>query len=201
LDSAPTCCDIPAVNGIHGKKWLNSGVGSQVLGGWRVSAIFSIQDGYPLGVEDSCTGYCNVAHTLNTLPMMVGDPLPSGFHQTVDHWFDTSAFDWSGTWPSDNLTHNPSYTGPEDITKAFGNAPRYFGNLRSPRVNNLDLSLQKEFKLPGEQTKLRFQMDAFNLPNHPQFSAPGTLGDSNFGRISSTSLANRTIQLGLHLYF
>jgi hypothetical protein len=106
-------------------------------------------------------------------------------------------------------------TGPFDVTKAFGDAPRYFSNVRNPGVDNLDFSVQKDFKIPfGEQTRLTFSADFFNLPNHPQFAepnadpttgyhaeAPGQRG-TGFGTIGSTSsLPNRIIQLGLHLYF
>lgn len=133
-------------------------------------------------------------------PMIIGNPLPSGFNQTVARWFDTSAFDFSGTCPAAGLVH---LTGLFDVTKAFGNAPRYFSNIRNPGVNNFDFSVQKDLKIPaGEQARLTFSADFFNLPNHPQFAEPNadpTIG--NFGQISRTALNNRTIQLGLHLYF
>jgi hypothetical protein len=54
----------------------------------------------------------------------------------------------------------------------------------------------------GEQTRLTFRADFYNLANHPQFGAP--VSDplqSNFGTINYTSMNNRTVQLGLHLYF
>ncbi len=183
-----------------GKKWLNSGVGSQVLGGWRTSAIYTISSGSPFGITDNSYGFCNGAGVLSDRPMMIGNPLPSGFHQTPDHWFNTSAFDFSGTCPAAGLV---DLTGPFDVTKAFGNAPRYFSNIRNPGVNNFDFSLQKDFKIPArEQTRLTFSADFFNLPNHPEFAEPNA--DplvSNFGQISRTALSSRTIQLGLHLYF
>jgi hypothetical protein len=76
--------------------------------------------------------------------------------------------------------------------------------------------LQKDFKIPlGEQTRLTFSADFFNLPNHAQFAEPNSDPETGyhpatstgkratgFGTIGSTSsLPNRTIQLGLHLYF
>jgi hypothetical protein len=184
-----------------GKKWLNNGVASQVAGGWRVSAIYTISEGSPFGITDNSYGFCNGAGVLSDRPMVIGNPLPPGFHQTVAHWFDTSALDFSGTCPASNLVvFSP---GPFDVTKAFGNAPRYFSNIRNPRVNNFDFSVQKDFKIPaGEQTRLTFSADFFNLPNHPEFAEPNadpTVG--NFGQISRTALNSRTIQLGLHLYF
>ena len=132
--------------------------------------------------------------------MMIGDPLPSGFDQTLDRWFNTQAFDFSGNFPAPGLV---TLTGEGDPNKAFGDAPRFFSNVRNPIVNNFDVSVQKDVALPvGEQTRLRFRGDFFNLPNHPQFAEPnGDLTNSNFGRITRTARDNRTIQLGLHLFF
>jgi hypothetical protein len=131
---------------------------------------------------------------------MIGNPLPSGFNQTVQHWFDITAFDFSGTCPASNLV---ALTGGYDTTKAFGNAPRYFSNIRVPGVNNIDFSLQKDFRVPmGEQTRLTFRADFYNMPNHPQFGAPvSDPTNPTYGTINYTSIGNRTVQLGLHLYF
>jgi hypothetical protein len=182
-----------------GKRWLNSGVASQVLGGWRASAIYTVSSGSPFGILDNNYGYCNAAHTLSNRPMIIGNPLPSGFNQTVERWFDTSAFDFSGNCPAPGLL---TPTGPFDTNKAFGNAPRYFSYIRNPSVNNLDFSVQKDFKLPGERTRLMFRADFFNLPNHPQFAEPvGDLTQASFGRITRTAINSRTVQLGLHFYF
>ncbi len=183
-----------------GHKWLQHGVGSEVLGGWRATGIYTISDGYPFGITDNSYGYCNAAHLLEDRPNLIGNPLPSGFHQNIQHWFNTQAFDFSGTCPAAGLV---DLTGPGDPAKAFGNTPRFFSNIRVPGVNNLDFSLQKDFKIPaGEQSRLTFQADAFNVLNHAQFGAPGSdPTNPTFGTITSTSINNRTLQLGLHLYF
>jgi hypothetical protein len=183
-----------------GRRWLNNGPASEILGGWRVSAVYTVSSGSPFGILDNSYGFCNAAHTLADRPFVIANPLPAGFHQTIDRWFDTQAFDFSGNCPASGLL---TPTGPFDTKKAFGNAPRYFSNIRNPGVNNLDFSVQKDFKLPaGEQTRLQFRADFFNFPNHPQLAEPiGDLTNANFGKITRTAINNRTIQLGLHLYF
>jgi outer membrane receptor protein involved in Fe transport len=183
-----------------GKRWAQNGIGSYLAGGWRVSAIYTISDGYPFGIVDNSYGYCNAAHVLSDRPNLIGNPLPPGFQQNIQHWFNTNAFDFSGTCPVAGLV---DLTGPGDPNKAFGNSPRYFSNIRVPEVNNFDFSIQKDFRLPlGEQTRLTFQMDAFNLPNHPQFAGPNSdPTGTNFGAITATTTNNRTLQLGAHLYF
>jgi outer membrane receptor protein involved in Fe transport len=185
----------------RGKRWLNEGPLSQVLGGWRVTGIYTISSGEPLGINDAGYQYCNPARIINVRPMVVGNPLPSGFQRTADYWFDTSAFDWSGTC----VASSPRLVqlhGAANASYTFGDAPRFFSNLRGPRYNNIDASLQKEFRVPlGEQGRLRFQMDAFNLLNHTLLSNPGVIADANFGKITSTRIPGRTMQLGLHLSF
>jgi hypothetical protein len=183
-----------------GKRWLNRGVGSEVLGGWRASAIYTVSSGTPFGITDNSYGFCNGAGVLEDRPNVIGNPLPSGFQQTPAHWFNTQAFDFSGTCPAPGLL-DP--TGPFDVTKAFGDAPRYFTHLRNPGVNNFDFSVQKDFRIPiGEETRLTFSSDFFNLPNHPSFAEPNAdPTNPSFGSIGRTAFDNRTIQLGLHLYF
>jgi hypothetical protein len=197
-----------------GKKWMNRGVPSQIVGGWRVSTIYTIQAGTPFGITDNSYGFCNGAGVLEDRPMMIGNPASiSGSRRSTNLWFNNRAFDFSGTCPGPGLV---ALTGPDDVTKAFGDAPRYFSDVRNPGIDNVDFSLQKDFKIPaGEQTRLVFSADFFNMLNHPEFVEPisdptagytpadpssGKRG-SGFGTIGQTSLPNRTIQLGLHLYF
>ncbi len=183
-----------------GRRWLNDGVASQLLRDWRMSAVYTLASGSPFGITDNSYGYCNAAHTLSNRPMMMGDPLPDGFDQTTSHWFDVNAFDFSGTCAAPGL---PAPTGPSDTKKAFGDAPRYFSNVRNPGANNLNFSVQRDVRLPaGDQTRLQLRADFFNLFNHPQFAEPiSDPADPAFGRITRTALNNRTVQLGLHLYF
>jgi hypothetical protein len=199
-----------------GKRWLNNGVASYVAGGWRVATIYTIQAGTPFGVTDNSYGFCNGAGLLEDRPMVIGDPGSiSGSRRSTNLWFNNQALDFAGTCPGSGLVN--SAPAPDfccDVTKAFGNAPRFFAEVRNPGADNLDFSLQKDFKIPaGEQTRLVFSADFFNLPNHPQFAEPnsdpstgyfpasGGKRGSGFGTIGQTSLPNRIIQLGLHLYF
>lgn len=188
-----------------GKKFLNRGPAADVLGGWRLSAIYSISSGSPFGITDNSYGYCNAAHLLSDRPNLIGSVMPSGFHQTLQSWFNVSALDFSGTCPASGLV---DLTGPGDPTKAFGDSPRYFSSIHNPDYNDVDFSVQKDFRLPfGEQSRLTFQADAFDLFNHPQFAPPNADPTApNFGAVVSTISANgevgtRVLQLGLHLYF
>jgi hypothetical protein len=154
---------------------------------------------------------------LEDRPNVIGNVASiSGSQRSVNLWFNNQALDFAGTCPGSGLVNSaPAADFCCDLTKAFGNAPRFFSNIRSPGVDNLDFSLQKDFRIPaGEQTKLTFEAAIFNLANHPQFAEPvadptlgyhgptGTQHGAGFGAVSGTSFySNRIIQLGLHLYF
>lgn len=184
----------------HGRRWVQSGPASEIIGGWRVAGIFTASDGSPFGITDSSYGYCNAAHLLEDRPNVIGNLLPAGFNQTINEWFNVDALDFSGTCPAPGLV---DLSGPGDPTKAFGDAPRYFSNIRVPGVTDLDLSLQKDFRIPvGESTRLELEGDFYNALNHPNFGYPASDPTAGgFATVSYTAIPNRTIQLGLHLYF
>jgi hypothetical protein len=184
----------------RGRRWVNDGAASHIIGGWRATTVYTLSSGSPFGITDNSYSYCNVSHTLTSRPNMIGDPLPDEFNQTINAWFDRNAFDFSGTCPAPGLL---TPTGPQDPNKAFGNAPRYFSNIRNPGVNNLSVSVQKDFRVPGgDARRVQFRADLFNALNRPHFAEPiSDPGNANFGRITRTAINNRTVQLGLHVYF
>jgi hypothetical protein len=70
----------------------------------------------------------------------------------------------------------------------LGNAPRYFGDLTSQGIENVDLGLRKEFKI-RETQKLQVRMEAFNALNRTRFDrAAFQYGSGGFGQV--TGLAN-----------
>jgi hypothetical protein len=183
-----------------GHRWAHDGVASQIIGGWRATGVYTLSSGSPFGITDNSYSFCNASHTLTSRPMLIGNPLPSGFNQTIGAWFDRNAFDFSGTCPAPGLV---TLTGAGDPKKAFGDAPRYFSNIRNPGVNSLDFSLQKDVGIPGSDVgRFQFRADFFNLLNRPQFAEPiSDPGNASFGRITRTAIPNRVVQLGLHLFF
>jgi len=94
-------------------------------------------------------------------------------------WFNPAAF-----------TQAPAYQ--------FGDAPRYFSNLRAPGYVDEDLGIQKWFNLK-EKFRLQFTAQMFNAFNHTNFDSPDiNIGDSTMGQISNTQGA-RQVQLSLKL--
>ena len=181
-----------------GKKYLNSNWLGKVVGGWRVSGIYSLTSGTPVGINDGGFHYGSPARTVATRPTRVGNPQLS--QRNLNQWFNTSAFDWSGTIVfSKNLQQlygaaNPQY--------AFGDQRRYSAIVRAPNYDNLDISLQKETRIPWrDKTSLVIQMDAFDALNHPIFAAPDGLANANFGKITGARGGPRVIQLSAHFMF
>jgi len=161
-----------------GKKFLgDSRVGSAVLGGWRLSAIYQTQTGLPFTPSLSFDS-ANAGTT--SRPNRICDGNTGG--GTVQRYFDTSCF-----------VTPPSYV--------FGNAGRNI--LRAPGINNVDGSLQRDFRLPIERsTVLQFRAEAFNAFNHTQFGTPGAgVGTTTYGVITGTSTDARQLQLGVRLTF
>jgi len=86
----------------------------------------------------------------------------------------------------------------------FGNVPR--NPVRDYEINSASFAIYKNIKVT-ERLKVRFDVSARNVFNHPNFSSvdaalddAGNLGQSNgFGIPSLTSGGNRTIEFGLRI--
>jgi hypothetical protein len=155
-----------------------------IVGGWTLSTIITLQSGLPLDIGMS-------EPTLddgNQRPNVICNP-SSGVsaHRsalTGQSTFNTSCF------------ADPGLEQP-------GNTPRFFSNLRTDGIHNVDLSIEKEF-VPREGMKLEVRAEFFNFFNTPRFAVPDNLwGDSTFGQISSTAMGStpRHAQLGVRFEF
>ncbi len=172
----------------RGKRFLNQGgVSGLALGGWQVNGVTSFQSGSPVAIGQSCSRANTDSG--NMRPDVVGDwrlsaSRPSG--ELVSRFFNTDAF----------YNYCPGDAGPFN----FGNAGRNI--VIGPGLNNWDFGLYKEFRLTGEDTRLQFRSEFFNLFNHPIFGQPGsTAGTPQFGTISYTAVDSREIQFALRLSF
>jgi Carboxypeptidase regulatory-like domain/TonB dependent receptor len=163
--------DLPIGRG----RWIGSGMNrilDGVVGGWTLSTILTLQSGQPIDIGMSqptlddgnqrpnliCNPGSNVSAHQSALSQSSANPLST---------FNTNCF------------ADPGFEQP-------GNAPRYFSNLRTDGIHNIDLAIAKEF-IPHEGMKLELRGEFFNFFNTPRFAPPDTLfGDSTFGQITST---------------
>jgi hypothetical protein len=164
-----------------GKKWLNAGWASRVIGGWQVNAILTLMSGTPLtfGADGSVLntpGSPQTADQVGPFQVLGGINTPS---KGGSPWFLQSSF-----------------AQPTGVR--FGTSGR---NIASgPGFFNLDASIFKIFALT-ERLKMEIRGESFGITNTPQFSNPTTaVNNSNYGYITGAG-GGRTLQLGLRFTF
>jgi hypothetical protein len=150
-----------------------------VIKGWGGNVIYSWSSGFPFTVLNPNGAISNI-NIGSDRPNQVGSAsIPN---QSNAEWFNTAAF----------VAQAPNTLGNEGRNQLFGPPQRY-----------LNLSVFKTFPM-WERTSLEFRAEFFNLLNQANFANPGsTLGQSNFGVISSTTIGadQREIQFALKLLF
>jgi Carboxypeptidase regulatory-like domain/TonB dependent receptor-like, beta-barrel len=167
--------ELPFGKGRHYLNNVHSAINA-VLGGWEVAGILSTRSGLPF------------------TPVISGDRANTGVggqrpnrtgngsldNPTVSRWFNLDAFSIPALY-------------------TYGNSGRNI--LRADNLVTVDMTFRKNFVL-RETRRLEFRMEAFNIANHPTFSAPNTtIGTAAAGTITSTLNSGRTLQGAVKLYF
>lgn len=172
---ASSVYDLPAGKG---RRWLTKGLLSQVLGGWTVGSIATIQSGGPFTVTmqtDTTNAFLSGGLRANALR----DPNLPRDSRTAARWFDTSAFQAPALY-------------------SIGNAGR--GILRADGRVNFNFSANKNFRF-GEERYVQFRGEFFNTFNHQSYGIPNdVMGSPGFGSVTTAS-DPRAIQLGLRIVF
>ena len=159
----------------RGKRWLNQGAASWILGNWELNWMLLARSGQPMtmtvGGDPANLGFSGYARA-----NQVGDP--SLDNPTADEWFNKAAF--------------------AVPVNQFGTAER--NSVRAPSFWNVDMGLQKNITLGRSELQLR--LEAFNVFNHINEGNPNTAVDNvNFARITSMVSRPRQLQLGARLSF
>ena len=170
------------------QRWLTSGVGSWVAGGWSTNWIFTTQDGQPFTVACTTTNAAGLG--CNALKVAGQNPY-SGSHN-AKQFLNPSAF------------ANPAAATTTSATPAnLGGAP---SQVTGPPYRGLNMSLFRQFPAVGE-THFEFRAEVFNLTNTPNLGQPGSLNfttPNTFASISATRdnpSDPREIQLSMKYYF
>ena len=171
-----------------GRRALNSGPAAQIIGGWNVGGVITLQSGAPLTPMSGGPG-CACFNTAGIRANVIGGN-PEG-PKNIDNWFNVGAFEAV-----------PQYQ--------FGDAGR--GLFEGPGIATTNLSLTKDIHFT-ETVVLKLRSDFFNMFNRANFNNPGTTipvrdaqgnltGSTNF--ISGTRGENdgqRRIQLSVKIVF
>jgi hypothetical protein len=143
--------------------------------GWQLSTIYIYQSGAPLNWGDV---------------VFLGSP--EDIHhgpRTVEQWFNVNA----------GFTRN---TATRPASSHYRSWPFRFSNLRGRAMSNVDLSLNKRWKLNERGAEIQIRGEALNAFNHPQFGNPNTdQFNTAFGQITATTNYPRQIQFMLRLGF
>ncbi len=162
----------------HGKEFSsgNRAVDS-IIGGWQVNMITTARSGVPYNL--SVPGdIANTGDTGYLRPNLVGNATLS--NPTAKEYFNTAAF----AVPS-------IYT--------FGNLGRFA--LRGSAFWDIDSSLFRQFTF-FENKILEFRFESFNTPNTKILGNPnGNILDPNFGVVTGTANAARSLQFAAKIIF
>jgi hypothetical protein len=162
-----------------------SKVADYIIGGWTVTGIFAARSGLPW---NPTTGSYPVSFVVDSPAVQTSSEVPTGnvniSGSSIQFFDDPTA--------AKALFRNPD--GGE-----VGNR----NSLRGPAFWNVDLTIQKVFKMPyAESHDLKFQCSMFNAFNHNSFGLPSTnINSSAFGRISSSASTAREVQFALRYEF
>jgi hypothetical protein len=162
------------------------GVANALLGGWQLNGVITMRSGLPVTIGGGGYSTNNRCRTCRISPNLKpgGDLNP--VTGDINHWFDETQFEVVRT----------GYYGNVGINTMDG-----------PKSVKVDFSVFKVFPM-GEARNLQFRAEFFNLPNHPNFSAPAAgVFDNNgvvnpdVGLIDTTNGISRQVQLALKFEF
>jgi hypothetical protein len=201
LDYGPAATNIRHAAAING-TWelpLNNGLANplarQLVGGWSVSGIATLQSGFPfspqLGYNPTGNGDTRNPVRPNLVPGFKG----TLYAKTAQQWFNPAAF--SAPYPG-----------------TFGSIGR--DTLTGPGLSELDLALVKNTTI-HERLRAQFRAEFFNVLNRANFTTPNPVvfssgptpktptaevePSSTAGVVSATATTSRQIQFGLKLLF
>ena len=158
----------------EGRRMLQSGLASQILGGWSLAGIYSARSGRAFTVRQDNN---NVGADQTGMPDLTGDPKGA---ETVQQWFNLAAF-----------TQVPS--------GQFGNAGRNI--LRGPGWITFDMSVQRRIDLTS-RVNATVRADIFNVFNRANFGLPErNIASATAGVISTLAGDPRVMQLSLRFGF
>jgi hypothetical protein len=191
----------------HGNGWME-----KVFGGWSVSGIFNLHTGFPW------TPTVNVAGGNLYYPGSGYTTLrPASYNGGAGHDTSNDAFK-SGPGVGNGKNRNfplagpaqpyftvPKYTPNSGVPQAPGVARNSF---TGPGYKDIDGSITKAFGLPkipvlGEDAKIEFRVDAFNLFNSLNFNSASivkNIAATNFGQAQS-ALGGRIVNMQARFSF
>jgi hypothetical protein len=155
-----------------------TGLTGVLLKGWQLSGIGIFNSGSPIFINQDGDPLNVDSEEIRPNLVAGQDPDLPESERTLTRWFNTAAF--------------------ARATTTYGTSPR--NPVVGPGRKIVDLSVSKAFAIQSGR-QIEFRVEAFNAFNWVNWGNPnGTLGNSNFGVISSANAA-REMQLSLKYIF
>jgi hypothetical protein len=175
-----------------GKRFLNHGVASKVLGGWQISGLQRYQSGSPNFVSEFSTNPGSLSGQLSSgnyrYSLLPGQPF---FVSHPAHWTPSLGPTWNSTCientdgtfafaPGNNaqIVNCPALIDPSAASLnagggfVYGNLPTLFSNWRSPGYIDEDFSVLKRTTI-RESHVILFKLDIPNAFNRHIFGNGG----------------------------
>ena len=171
-----------------GKRWLQDGALSKIIGGWQISGVLSLYSGTPFTAVSSAT----------SLNAQFSGQFADCFspHQTgnIYEWYAKSGFG-------------------VPTSGRFGTCGT--NSLRGPGLLNADMGVDRKWQVK-ERFEIRLRIESFNVANTPHHTNPGLTSSTDVtsnNNVTSSSfmlatgirntgrdgIDERTFRLGLHL--
>ncbi|HET9305639.1 MAG TPA: carboxypeptidase-like regulatory domain-containing protein [Candidatus Sulfotelmatobacter sp.] len=207
-------------------KVVDSGAWGYVANGWTIGGQTVAQSGQPYSVYDFSGSVASLYFgTFNFIgnpivPLVPGVTASQAAHpgancagfSTKICKLDSADFAPQFVAPGTNGVPPCDSSGCDFFESLYGNTGR--NTFRGPFQVRFDMSLAKQFQIK-ERFQLRFEADAFNIFNHPDFDTPNNnvtffpnfVGppsippEGSLGIIQHTIGSPRFLQLSLHLAF
>jgi hypothetical protein len=156
----------------RGQRWMKSGPGNWILGGWLINPIISKMSGIPFTVTGSAgalnaNGSTQTADVVGHFHLTGGKPPRSGARcaetDATCHFFDPTAF----AAPLITCSTLPCAAG--TVPSHYGTSGR--NEFRGPGYFNMNLSVVRNFKFT-ERVSMDVRADAIGFTNTPHFANP-----------------------------
>ena len=153
----------------------------QIVNGWEVASIFTIQSGTPFSVLTNATAFVQARADFNPALPDCNPALSGSVTSRLSEYFNVTCFAPAST-PGD-----------------FGTTGRNI--LQGPGQRDVDISAVKFFPVT-ERSNFEFRTEFFNAFNNVSFANPvNILASANVGAIVATTTGPRVIQFALKFNF
>jgi outer membrane receptor protein involved in Fe transport len=179
-----------AVNGVYEIPFMREqkGVAGHILGGWQVSGFLTAQSGSPF----SPLAGIDPGNVLTGIDGLVG----LAVRPNVLPGISLSGVSINDMYRNGALKYFSQVTAASPI----GNAGRNI--LRSTALNNMDLAINKSFRMPWEGHALSYRLELYDALNHRNYGIPeARINSPAFGNEGATDGGFRRIVMGLRYQF